>query len=824
MKIAEPNGLLLEHLKAMGVSHARDLEFDDAEVRDRVKRAAKHHPEESEPEIEARVIARMACRQHGIVNLESVPIVKRETAFNQEHLRQNREHQYALEKHQQALAENLPKNTDAILKSSEAVRQAIILSTAETCSELVKLEEAVGISGKSFSSATTGVASVIAEAFRGIERLHDENVKRQSELLAAVTAIAKRAMWLAGGYLLVILGILIALLVFSVKAHAQVDVIQWMNSSNVLVKSYAAPFKVKEGSNITFSIGACPGPTCNWLVITGSGAAGTVTSVSGLVPLFTVSNPTTTPTFALSNAAAHTVFGNNTAGSAAPAYFVPACDDLSNGATGCSTTVGAAATHGASTTVNGQTCTLDGSCTVTATPSGVVSLALGGTSAALTADLGGIFYSTATAGAILASTATANKILLSGASAAPVWSTPTFPNASATAGKYIKSDGTNWIASTGSASGTGSCTNQAVTATSSDAAPTCTTLTSAYVDTSVLTTSTTATGIEAPLFCTDAGANDTYACNLSPAIASYVTGTHYRFKANTANTGAASINFNSKGALTIKKAAGGITTDLADNDIRAGQWVDVVYDGTNAQMQSTLGNAAAGSGTVTSIATTSPITGGTIMTTGTIACATCVTSAAALTSNAVVIGGGLQASSTISADTTTTHALYATAGAPAFRATTAADLPSGSGKVLLNSQAANASISLATNTDNTVCSYTLPGNTIGTNQGVEFCIAWQSSAGISLSSKMFFGATSSNNSSSSTGELRSCWRFVNGAATNAQDNYNIVPDTQFYSSLGTYFSSAIDTTANVVIKFTLNPGATSGKTVNLRSCQTTVLQ
>ena len=54
--------------------------------------------------------------------------------------------------------------------------------------------------------------------------------------------------------------------------------------------------------------------------------------------------------------------------------------------------------------------------------------------------------------------------------------------------------------------------------------------------------------------------------------------------------------------------------------------------------------SAGGAGTVTSIATTSPITGGTITTTGTIACATCTTAAAALTSNAVVLGGGSQAS------------------------------------------------------------------------------------------------------------------------------------------------------------------------------------
>jgi len=53
----------------------------------------------------------------------------------------------------------------------------------------------------------------------------------------------------------------------------------------------------------------------------------------------------------------------------------------------------------------------------------------------------------------------------------------------------------------------------------------------------------------------------------------------------------------------------------------------------------------AGSG-VTSVATTSPITGGTITTTGTIACATCVTSAASLTSTGVVLGAGSQGAAT----------------------------------------------------------------------------------------------------------------------------------------------------------------------------------
>jgi hypothetical protein len=55
------------------------------------------------------------------------------------------------------------------------------------------------------------------------------------------------------------------------------------------------------------------------------------------------------------------------------------------------------------------------------------SLSHGGTNANLTANNGGIFYSTATAGAILAGTATANRALLSGSSTTPAWSTATYP-------------------------------------------------------------------------------------------------------------------------------------------------------------------------------------------------------------------------------------------------------------------------------------------------------------------------------------------------------------------------------------------------------------
>lgn len=82
----------------------------------------------------------------------------------------------------------------------------------------------------------------------------------------------------------------------------------------------------------------------------------------------------------------------------------------------------------------------------------------------------------------------------------------------------------------------------------------------------------------------------------------------------------------------------------------------------------TIGGGGGG-GTVTSIATTSPITGGTITTTGTIGCATCTTNAAALTANALVIGGGAQATSALGSLGTTTTVLHGNAaGAPTFGA------------------------------------------------------------------------------------------------------------------------------------------------------------
>jgi hypothetical protein len=101
-------------------------------------------------------------------------------------------------------------------------------------------------------------------------------------------------------------------------------------------------------------------------------------------------------------------------------------------------------------------------------------------------------------------------------------------------------------------------------------------------------------------YCADAGSTDAYACNLSPAIAAYRTGTRYTFLANTINTGAATLNLNSLGAKTIKKWVGAAKADLTTGDIQAGQQVDVIYDGTDLQMLSQLGQVATATATIAS--------------------------------------------------------------------------------------------------------------------------------------------------------------------------------------------------------------------------------
>lgn len=87
----------------------------------------------------------------------------------------------------------------------------------------------------------------------------------------------------------------------------------------------------------------------------------------------------------------------------------------------------------------------------------------------------------------------------------------------------------------------------------------------------------------ASIYAADAGGSDTYVITLVPALAAYTTGMVVHFKANTINTGAASLNVNGLGAKTIKKS---LDQDLNNGDIKANQLVSLIYDGTNFQMLS----------------------------------------------------------------------------------------------------------------------------------------------------------------------------------------------------------------------------------------------
>lgn len=76
-------------------------------------------------------------------------------------------------------------------------------------------------------------------------------------------------------------------------------------------------------------------------------------------------------------------------------------------------------------------------------------------------------------------------------------------------------------------------------------------------------------------YAADAGANDTYVITLSPVPAALADGMVVYFKANTANTGAATLNINSLGAKAIVKY---VNTTLATGDIAAGMRCTVIYD------------------------------------------------------------------------------------------------------------------------------------------------------------------------------------------------------------------------------------------------------
>jgi hypothetical protein len=91
------------------------------------------------------------------------------------------------------------------------------------------------------------------------------------------------------------------------------------------------------------------------------------------------------------------------------------------------------------------------------------------------------------------------------------------------------------------------------------------------------------------------GATDAYTATLSPAPASLNAGLLVMFKANSNNTGPATLNVNTLGDVPLKKDGG---DDLAADDIKSGQIVAAIYDGTNFQLVSGTGGSGGGGGTM----------------------------------------------------------------------------------------------------------------------------------------------------------------------------------------------------------------------------------
>jgi hypothetical protein len=85
------------------------------------------------------------------------------------------------------------------------------------------------------------------------------------------------------------------------------------------------------------------------------------------------------------------------------------------------------------------------------------------------------------------------------------------------------------------------------------------------------------------------GSANNFIVNLSPTPGAYAAGMIINFKAGLANTGSATLNVNSLGTKNILKH---VSYPLVTGDIKAGQYVSVIFDGTSFQLLSVLENAA----------------------------------------------------------------------------------------------------------------------------------------------------------------------------------------------------------------------------------------
>jgi hypothetical protein len=91
-----------------------------------------------------------------------------------------------------------------------------------------------------------------------------------------------------------------------------------------------------------------------------------------------------------------------------------------------------------------------------------------------------------------------------------------------------------------------------------------------------------------PVNCSAAsGSPTTYTCSTSPAF-SPAAGDYIQFKADVANTGAATLSVNGGTAYPVRKAGG--AKSIVAGDLLAGTWIQAKLDGTYWQLEGQLGN------------------------------------------------------------------------------------------------------------------------------------------------------------------------------------------------------------------------------------------
>jgi trimeric autotransporter adhesin len=188
------------------------------------------------------------------------------------------------------------------------------------------------------------------------------------------------------------------------------------------------------------------------------------------------------------------------------------------------------------------------------------------------------------------------------------------------------------------------------------------------------------------------------------------------------------------------------TTDYCRADSTAHRYVCSFNGGTEANMLTSAGLAAIASGKTLTATNTMDVskTAGTSGGIPYFDTTTSMSSSAALTQYGVMIGGGAGATpSTISASTTTTQALFATATAPAFRAIASGDIPA----------AAIPAVSIVKDTGTPVTVSTTLNAEIHYNQNATAGTAITYNLPTAAAGKQFCISNSYNGSAANTGVL-----------------------------------------------------------------------